>query len=398
MKRSKLWIAAGSMLLGTFLAQPLTFASDAAKPAGEIQAVVPQEKPIVEAVFVIDTTSSMSGMIEGAKQKIWAIANTLVSAKPTPRIKLGLVAYRDRGDAYVTQIIPLTEDLDAVYKELMGFKAGGGGDTPESVNQALHESVTRMSWSEEKSAYRVIFLVGDCPPHMDYADDVKYPESCKLAATKGITINTILCGGSAEAMPIWKEIAAKAEGQFMNVEQSGGAVVAETKYDKDLAKLATELDKTRIHYGNEKEQAELARKSAVAKAVTESAPSAALAQRAELSASQAGRENWSGKNELINDIQNARVKVSELKEEELPEELRNLQKDEREKVVAEKSKQREEIQKQINELAAKRQTVLEAEMKKSGSKADSAFDAGVYRCVQDQAKKKGIQYEGAAKQ
>lgn len=395
MKRSKLWVAAGSMLLGSVFA-PISLASDAA-PTDEVKAVMPQEKPSVEAVFVLDTTGSMGGMIEGAKQKIWAIANTLASAKPTPRIKLGLVAYRDRGDAYVTKVVSLTDDLDAVYKELMSFQAGGGGDTPESVNQGLNEAVTRMTWSEDKKSYRVIFLVGDCPPHMDYPDDVKYPETCKLAATRGITINTILCGGSAEAMPIWKEIAAKAEGQFMNVEQSGGAVVAETKYDKELAKLATDLDKTRIHYGNEKEQAEQTRKSAVAKAVTETAPSAAQAQRAELNASQAGRENWSGKNELINDVQNARVKVSELKEEELPEELRKLQKDEREKVVAEKTKQREEIQKQITELAAKRQALLEAEMKKA-PKADAAFDAGVYRCVQDQAKKKGIQYEGAAKQ
>ena len=32
----------------------------------------------------------------------------------------------------------------------MRFQAEGGGDIPESVNQALHESVTKISWSKEK--------------------------------------------------------------------------------------------------------------------------------------------------------------------------------------------------------------------------------------------------------
>ena len=117
----------------------------------------------------------MGGLIEGAKQKIWSISNQIAGGKPTPELKIGLVAYRDRGDAYITKVIELTDDLDAIHGHLRGFQAQGGGDGPESVNQALDDSVNKIKWSTDKKTLRIIFLVGDAPPHMDYKDDVKYP-------------------------------------------------------------------------------------------------------------------------------------------------------------------------------------------------------------------------------
>src|SRR5438105_10070703 len=138
-----------------------------------------QEKPHIEVCFVLDTTGSMGGLIEGAKQKIWSIANEMVSAKPTPEIRLGLVAYRDRGDEYVTKVFDLTNDIDATYAQLQSFRAAGGGDTPESVSEALDDAVKKISWSADKQVLKIIFLVGDAPPHMDYADGPKYPQVCK---------------------------------------------------------------------------------------------------------------------------------------------------------------------------------------------------------------------------
>src|SRR5512140_2961024 len=88
-------------------------------------------KPRIEVCFVLDTTGSMGGLIEGAKQKIWSIANEMISAKPTPEIRIGLVPYRDRGDEYVTKTFDLTNDIDAVYATLRTFQAAGGGDEPE---------------------------------------------------------------------------------------------------------------------------------------------------------------------------------------------------------------------------------------------------------------------------
>jgi Mg-chelatase subunit ChlD len=357
----------------------------AAKPAA----------PEIEVAFVLDTTGSMSGLIQAAKEKIWAIANTLATTRPAPHIKLALVAYRDRGDAYITKRTDLTDDLDSVYKELMGFSADGGGDGPESVNQALHEAVTKLSWSKDDKTYRVLFLVGDAPPHMDYKDDVKFPETCKLAATAGIFINSVQCGAEGGTEPIWREIAMKAEGRYFRVEQSGGAILAATPFDTKLADLAKDLDSTRVFYGAKAEVAKQTERSKNADAIYASAPVAAQAQRCVFNGSSAGTWNFSGgAKELVDDCASSRVKLSEIKEAELPDELRKVPAVERQKFVNERLEKRKQIQQQITELSAKRQAHLAEQMKKATESGKSNLDLPIYECVKAQAAKKGISYAG----
>src|SRR5262245_49689034 len=127
--------------VGAFVAACLMFGgfahADDKKPAEEKKPAKPQ----VEVVFCLDTTGSMSGLIEGAKAKIWSISNQIASGTPSPDLKVGLVAFRDKGDDYITQVTDLSADLDAVYAKIKTFAAAGGGDTPESVNQALDDAV-----------------------------------------------------------------------------------------------------------------------------------------------------------------------------------------------------------------------------------------------------------------
>ena len=191
---------AGFVTLGVAGGPASSTVSMAASPA--------DVSPRIEVAFVLDTTSSMSGLIEGAKRKIWTIARQVASGRPSPAIKLGLVGFRDLGDEYVTRAFDMTNDVDAIYGHLMAFRAVGGGDIPESVNQALYEAVTKLSWSRDPSTLKIVFLVGDAPPHMDYPDEMRYPQILQLAKRAGIIINTIQCGGNALATPFWREIAA----------------------------------------------------------------------------------------------------------------------------------------------------------------------------------------------
>src|SRR5262245_58087976 len=103
-------------VLALFLGLNLSGRAQDAKPQ---PATSQSGKPNVEVVFCLDTTGSMGGLINAAKQKIWAISNQIASGTPTPNVKVGLVAYRDRGDAYVTEIVDLTDDLDSIHGQLM---------------------------------------------------------------------------------------------------------------------------------------------------------------------------------------------------------------------------------------------------------------------------------------
>jgi len=359
--------------------------------------IVPKEDiitlPRIEAVFVLDTTGSMSGLINAAQEKIWAISSTLCQAEPAPEIEIGLVGYRDRGDQYITRLTPLSPDLDRVYADLMEFKAGGGGDTPESVNQALYEAVTEINWSTDKSTYRVIFLVGDCPPHMDYQDDVRYPATCLLAGKKGIVINTIQCGNHGATTPVWKEIASLAGGEFFRVGQSGSAVLTETPYDEKLAALSRDLDATRIFYGDAKVRAEQEERKSVAKGIYSSVSDSAAAQRAVFNASLSGKDNLLGSSELVDDVVSGEVELSSIKNEELPEDLRGMKPAERTAYIEEQSKKRDSLRKEIRLLSEKRQNHIREEVKKSAQGGKETLDNQIYQAIRNQGAAKNISYK-----
>jgi Mg-chelatase subunit ChlD len=164
-------------------------------------------KPTIEVAFVLDTTGSMGGLIEGAKRKIWSIATAIVDSNPDADIRMGLVAYRDIGDDYVTRKVELTRDIQDLYASLLELKARGGGDWPESVNEALDVAVNKLQWTTGSDARRIVFLVGDAPPHMDYAQDTKYPLTLAAAKQKDIIVNAVLAGNAADTERVWRDIA-----------------------------------------------------------------------------------------------------------------------------------------------------------------------------------------------
>jgi Mg-chelatase subunit ChlD len=353
-------------------------------------------KPKIEVVFVLDTTSSMGGLIQAAKENIWSIASSMSSAQPAPEIKMGLVAFRDRGDDYVTKVVDLSPDLDTMYATLMDFQPQGGGDGPESVNQALADAVNRISWSQDPSSYKVIFLVGDAAPHMDYPDDVKYPDTLKTARARGIVVNTIQAGNDPSARAEWQQIASLNQGAFFQVEQSGNAVAMATPYDESLAALSRDLDGTRMFYGSDDERrAARVKEDATGKLQT-SASAASLAKRAEFNASAAGAKNAYGSNELVDDVSSGRVDLATLDAAKLPEPLRELKKEEQEKVVRANVEKREQITAQIGELSKQRQAFIADKLAASGGAKDS-LDAKIYGAVKEQAAKKGLAYGDAPK-
>jgi Mg-chelatase subunit ChlD len=135
----------GSSILGVFILLliliPVVKGAAVKTAIPEKQSVKSQKNAIIDVAFCLDTTGSMSGLIEGAKQKIWTIVNTVNGAQPKPTLRIALVGYRDRGDDYVTTKFDFTSDLETMYSHLRGFQAGGGGDTPEDVNRALNDAV-----------------------------------------------------------------------------------------------------------------------------------------------------------------------------------------------------------------------------------------------------------------
>lgn len=400
MKTKILGLALFALTLATVVLYPYTKGSSAIidkvtliKQSTLTQAI---GAPTVEVVFVLDTTGSMDGLIHAAKEKIWSIATTMASAQPAPVIRMGLVGYRDRGDQYVTRTVDLSKDLDSVYAALMDFQTGGGGDTPESVNEALHAAIHDISWSQDPQAYKVVFLVGDAPPHMDYQDDVPYPQTLADASQAGIVVNTIQCGQSGETIEPWQHIAQLGKGRYFQVEQAGGAVAIATPFDRELAELSAALDETRLYYGSNEEQAMMQMKVAATDKMHESASVESRARRAAFNASAAGEANLLGTMELVDDVASGRVDLDAIAEEALPAPLQAMAPEARKDLIADAARKRDDLQRQIRELSQERDAHVAETLAEAGGTRDS-LDQKIYEAVKEQAESFGLAYADGPK-
>ena len=346
----------------------------------------------IEVVFILDTTSSMSGLIQAAKEKIWSIATTMASAEQAPEIRMGLVAFRDRGDTYVTRVLDLSQDLDSMYASLMDLKAQGGGDGPESVNQALYDAINRISWSESDNVYKVAFLIGDAPPHMDYNNDIKFPVTLEMAKRKGIVVNTIQSGQSAHTAPVWKNIAQLGYGEYFQVENSGNAVAVVTPYDKKLSELASSLEDTRLYFGDRETRERQEKKNEATKKIQQMSSEAALARRATFNATASGESNFLGESELVDAISSGRVELDDIDSDDMPASLKAYAPVEQMAVITRMAEQRMEIKRDIQQLSESRNAYIVEQVGKRGD-AKESLDEKIYSAVKKQAKSKGLIYE-----
>ena len=245
------------------------------------------------------------------------------------------------------------------------------------------------------NTYKVVFLVGDAPPHMDYQDDVKYTQTLAAAQQQGIVVNAIRCGANAHTLGPWQQIAQLGNGRFFNVDQSGSAVAIATPFDDKLAKLSRELDETRLFYGSAEEKARFDKKlEAAAKVHTKSSP-AAQARRATFNASDAGEANLLGDKELVDDVASGRVELDALPEASLPAPLQAMAPAEREALIKNKADRRNELKRAIGALAEERASYLKKQVDAMGGAKDS-LDQQLFDAVKEQAGKAGIRYRSDA--
>lgn len=193
----------------------------------------------LDVAFCIDTTSSMQGEIDTVKAKVKSMVNQLGSSKEKPIVRVGLVAYRDKGDEYVTKVFPFSENIDQVVKDISDLAAEGGGDGPEAVDCGLHSAVNDLKWNDKEKTAKLLFLIGDAPPHA-VGRTYDWKAESRSAIAKGIHINTIGCagletieeeGGTASGTGVFKKIAQLTNGNFEPLSYHTEIVRADGKHE-----------------------------------------------------------------------------------------------------------------------------------------------------------------------
>ena len=339
----------------------------------------------LEVVFVLDTTGSMESLIEGAKQKIWSIANTMIDLNAEAEIAFGLIGYRDLEDDYVTRVHALTDDVQGIFTKLRRFEAEGGGDTPEAVNEALSDAVGKIEWGAEENGTRIIFLVGDAPPHMDYPNGPKFENVLKKAREKGIIVNTVQAGEDHETEAYWRKIAELGKGSYMAIPQDGGQVrQIKTPMDEEIIQIQDKIDATIIPYGTQSEVSELRAKVSDRKAASPSVQ----ADNSSFYAKKGGKkEAVTGGNDLVSDLANGDVSLEKLPEDLMAPELKAMSAEARKAHLETQLATRQQLEAEMAKVVEARDAYLVAEAAKEAAlPASSSFDTSVKEVLKAQIK------------
>ena len=361
--------------------------------AEPIKMPIVEKKPLVQMAILLDTSGSMSGLIDQARAELWAIVNEFIFAKRNglePEVHVALYEYGKNSlpgkKGYIRQIVPFTTDLDKVSEELFALKTNGGD---EYCGWVIKEASEQLKWSSSTDDLKVIFIAGNEPFTQGPVD---YRQSCKAAISKAIVVNTIHCGPpSAGIEGKWKDGAALADGQYMNIDHNRKAIHIDAPQDKEIAELGIKLNETYIAYGArgnfayERQSAQDRNASAASKE--------SVLQRAVTKASRNYRnETW----DLVDALKNNNVQLEDIKDEELPKKMQKMTAKERKAYVEAKAKQRNEMQQKIQQLNEQRKKYVAGEMKKL-RKEGGTLGSAIIQAVRKQAKKRNFKFESPEK-
>jgi len=348
------------------------------------------EPGLVELAICLDTSGSMSGLIEAAKQKLWAMVNDLALAEPTPRLRVALLTFGNDGhnpeDGWVAVQTPLTDDLDLVSQRLFAQTTNGG---TEFVGRVL-QSAGQLEWDPSDRTLKIVIVAGN--ESADQDQEVPFRDMCRKLIGNGIMINAIYCGSAADSIaPGWREVARLADGHFASIDQDHGTIVVETPFDEQLGALSTALNATYVPFGGGG-AAGLANQSAQ-DANAAGLNSAAVASRAQTKAQGLYRCAW----DLVDACVGGQVKIEDVASDQLPENMQAMTADQRRAYVDEMGSKRSGLQSEIQELSQKRDAFVRDEMKKRSLDDSNAFDNVIRRAIRAQATAKGFRFKETPK-
>lgn len=359
-------------------------------------AVVPEppsakdERPIVQLAILLDTSNSMDGLIAQAKTQLWQIVNEFIAAKQdgkAPKVEVALYEYGNDNisgeKGHVRLVAELTDDLDKISESLFALKTHGG---QEYCGWAIRDAVRDLKWNSSAKVYKAVFIAGNEPFTQG---PVAYAKACKGAVEQGIIINTIHCGDAKTGIDEkWQDGAKLADGKFLTIETDAQVAHVDAPQDKKIAEINAKLNDTYIAYGVRGAEGKNRQVAQDANAAAAPAAPTVQAARAKTKAS----ANYSNASwDALDAVKEGKLDISKLKEEELPAEIRAVPAEKRRDFIAEKQKERTELQSELRKLSDERDKYVATQLKEQ--KGGQRLDQAVSSAVRDQAKKKSFVFE-----
>ncbi|WP_299244023.1 vWA domain-containing protein [uncultured Aquimarina sp.] len=340
----------------------------------------------IQVALLLDTSNSMDGLIDQAKAQLWEIVNELSYAKCGHyKIKLQIALYEYGNDrlpskeGYIRQVLPFSEDLDEISKELFALTTNGGN---EYCGKVINTSINQLDWKKNNDHLKLIFIAGNEPFTQG---PVNYKDAATDAMEKDITINTIFCGNYKQGIETrWKDGADLTKGEYSAIDHNRETIHIATPYDDIILQLNRKLNNTYIYYGSEgsKKISLQAEQDSNARSYS---PANAVSRTVSKSSGFYKNKSW----DLVDAAEDKNFELEEVSKEELPQELKNKSNTELKQYISEKSNERKEVQKKIQELNKKRITYIKDNSKKDASN----LEAALIKAIKTQGERKSFSWK-----
>lgn len=348
-----------------------------------------QQQPRIQLAILLDTSGSMSGLINQTRDQLWQVVNEFANTKQngvTPRLEVAVYEYGNSGlpasTGYIRKVSGLTSELDQISEALFSLTTNGGA---EYCGYVIQTAVNELSWSDSDNDIKAIFIAGNEPFTQG---PVYYTQAIEQAKRKGITVNTIHAGNHVTgANSGWKDGAILAGGDYMSIDHNHKVAHIQAPQDKELARLNAELNRTYVPYGAlgtakaERQQLEDKKSMDVSEGF--------MAKRAQSKASKLyNNSSW----DLVDALEQETVKLDEVKPESLPEEMREMDMEAQKAYVKQKADTRKKIKEEIGRLSKARNEYVAEQKRMAPEPAVSTIDEALTSAIRKQGEKKNYQF------
>ena len=355
------------------------------------QAVTIPENPknnVVKIALLLDTSNSMDGLINQAKSQLWDIVNEFTHAKCgnelRPKLQIALYQYGNDGlssrEGYIQQVLNFSDDLDEISEKLFSLTTNGG---EEYCGQVIQTSLKQLDWGSNADNLKMIFIAGNEP--FDQGR-LNYKDAAVNAKEKDVVVNTIFCGNYEQGInTYWKNGASMTGGEYMAIDHNREVVHINTPYDDVIIKLNSKLNKTYISYGS-MGYAKLASQEAQDSNAMELEEVVAVKRAVSKSSRLYNNKKW----DLVDAYSDDEFDISQVSKEDLPSELKDKSEKEIEAYVEVKKAERENIQKEIQELNEKREAYI---AKNQNEENKGELESVMLKAIKKQASTKNYTWE-----
>ena len=340
------------------------------------------KKSTIKVALLLDTSNSMDGLIDQAKSQLWKIINELSYAKcahVSPNLQIALYEYGnddlEKSDDFIRKVIDFSSDLDEISERLFSLDTNGGSEYCGSV---IKSSLKDLKWGNNDNDLNIIFIAGN---ESFTQGNASYKDVIADAVEKDVTINTIFCGDYQNGVSgKWKNAATLGKGEYLTINQNKKIVHVATPYDDIIIQLNLKLNKTYVRYGNngyKKMKLQAAQDSNAYEMNEDAAISRAVSKSSKIYSN----TSW----DLVDAKKEKGFDYSKIDKSTLPKNLKNKNTQELKKYVEKKSRERSDIQNQIQKVNIQRNKYL-AKHKKSNT--DDELENVMLNAIKNQAKKK----------